>query len=56
MRASDGLPPVKPFSLKVDKMSAGRKEKKAMPQNNWINSLLWFGICLLLFTVLSRLV
>ena len=37
-------------------MSAAKKEKKDMPENNWINSLLWFGICLLLLTVLSRLV
>jgi hypothetical protein len=37
-------------------MSAARKEEKDMPENDWIDSLLWFGICLLLFTVLSRLV
>jgi len=36
-------------------MSAGIKEqKKEGLENNWINSLIWFGICLLLFTVLSR--
>jgi hypothetical protein len=44
------------IQLKAYKMSAARKQKKDLPENNWFNSLIWFGICLLLITVLSRLI
>ena len=36
-------------------MSAGRKEQKNEgADNNWIISLIWFGLCLLFFTILYR--
>ena len=42
------------IQLKDKKMSAGRKEKNDVLENNWIHPLIWFGVFLLLLTVLSR--
>jgi len=34
-------------------MSAGKKDQEEdLRENNWTNSLIWFGICLLLLTIL----
>ena len=34
-------------------MSAGKKDQEEdLRENHWMNSLIWFGICLLLLTFL----